>query len=383
MNPVENSFGSSKIGQKSARDGFGLIIVLIAVAALGVLVFGGWYARQSGLLLQPKACTQEAKLCPDGTAVGRTGADCEFAKCPEVVTATSTADTSNWKTYRNDKYGFEFKYSKDATVTAQDNGNGFKINVKQGQSTLYIMANLSQGKSLDEITSDYRSTTLRAIRQGVIGERKIGGERAVEIAEFGGSATDVYSLRLVRNGYAYLIWGYATAAWDRERGNYEQQNVNFNQILSTFKFIAPSSTGKFCGGIAGLPCDAGYACKLDGAYPDAGGQCVLPDGTGTLRGQVTVGPICPVESIPPRPECMPTPEMYASRQFLVKKNGQTVTSFYADMSGNYSISLMSGTYTVVSTKTGIGYMSKDLPGTVTIQAGKTATLNISVDTGIR
>lgn len=28
------------------------------------------------------ACTQEAKLCPDGTAVGRTGPNCEFAPCP-------------------------------------------------------------------------------------------------------------------------------------------------------------------------------------------------------------------------------------------------------------------------------------------------------------
>ena len=33
------------------------------------------------------ACTQEAKLCPDGTAVGRTGPNCEFAECPK---ATST-----------------------------------------------------------------------------------------------------------------------------------------------------------------------------------------------------------------------------------------------------------------------------------------------------
>jgi hypothetical protein len=29
-----------------------------------------------------KACTQEAKLCPDGSYVGRTGANCEFAPCP-------------------------------------------------------------------------------------------------------------------------------------------------------------------------------------------------------------------------------------------------------------------------------------------------------------
>ena len=28
------------------------------------------------------ACTMEAKLCPDGSAVGREGPNCEFAKCP-------------------------------------------------------------------------------------------------------------------------------------------------------------------------------------------------------------------------------------------------------------------------------------------------------------
>jgi len=31
------------------------------------------------------ACTEEAKLCPDGSAVGRTGPNCEFAPCPGTV----------------------------------------------------------------------------------------------------------------------------------------------------------------------------------------------------------------------------------------------------------------------------------------------------------
>ncbi|MCX6776958.1 MAG: serpin family protein [Candidatus Micrarchaeota archaeon] len=34
---------------------------------------------------QPNACTEEAKLCPDGTAVGRVGPNCEFAPCPNVT----------------------------------------------------------------------------------------------------------------------------------------------------------------------------------------------------------------------------------------------------------------------------------------------------------
>ncbi len=33
---------------------------------------------------EPKACTEEAKVCPDGSAVGRTGPNCEFAPCPSA-----------------------------------------------------------------------------------------------------------------------------------------------------------------------------------------------------------------------------------------------------------------------------------------------------------
>jgi hypothetical protein len=28
------------------------------------------------------ACTMDAKMCPDGSAVGRQGPNCEFAPCP-------------------------------------------------------------------------------------------------------------------------------------------------------------------------------------------------------------------------------------------------------------------------------------------------------------
>lgn len=31
---------------------------------------------------QPVACTADAKICPDGSGVGRTGPNCEFAPCP-------------------------------------------------------------------------------------------------------------------------------------------------------------------------------------------------------------------------------------------------------------------------------------------------------------
>ncbi len=62
----------------------------------------------------------------------------------------------------------------------------------------------------------------------------------------------------------------------------EEKKEILGQITSTFKFIdepnSQTEEGKFCGGIAAnLPanqCSEGYTCKLDGAFPDAGGVCV-------------------------------------------------------------------------------------------------------------
>lgn len=43
------------------------------------------FAEATGNTSPPKACTQEAKLCPDGSYVGRTGPNCEFAPCPSGI----------------------------------------------------------------------------------------------------------------------------------------------------------------------------------------------------------------------------------------------------------------------------------------------------------
>lgn len=59
----------------------GILIVLLVV--LGVIV-SLWHpsapAAPGGK--GQVACTLEAKICPDGTAVGRSGPNCEFAACP-------------------------------------------------------------------------------------------------------------------------------------------------------------------------------------------------------------------------------------------------------------------------------------------------------------
>ena len=75
------------MGNKDPKKHFAKIVVPLAIAA--VLVAGGLiYATRH--VSQPRACTEEAKQCPDGSYVGRTGPNCQFAACPFKVIAPAT-----------------------------------------------------------------------------------------------------------------------------------------------------------------------------------------------------------------------------------------------------------------------------------------------------
>ncbi|MCX6803406.1 MAG: hypothetical protein NTY48_02425 [Candidatus Diapherotrites archaeon] len=52
------------------------IIIILGLLLVLTILFG--------CTDSPKACTKEAKLCPDGSAVGRTLPNCEFAQCPVI-----------------------------------------------------------------------------------------------------------------------------------------------------------------------------------------------------------------------------------------------------------------------------------------------------------
>lgn len=62
-------------------------IVFICSLCLFVLTIGLFFVLflDQQMLLRPKqvVCTQEAKLCPGGSYVSRTGPHCEFSPCPK------------------------------------------------------------------------------------------------------------------------------------------------------------------------------------------------------------------------------------------------------------------------------------------------------------
>lgn len=235
-----------------------IIILLIAFVLIGV---GGVYAVKR--LGQPKVCTLEAKICPDGSSVGRTGPNCEFATCPtQVASATPTPEeTVNWKTFSNNDLSFKYPQNWNL-VNARIEGSDPKVTIYTVDKSSALMNECMQLLSTEEQNGVY----LKKFSRVVIGEMCSANDttpREIWVV----AQKDSYT-----PGISYL---YSVTEETRAL-------KIFDQILSTFKFLNVDSTsdtveGRFCGGIAGnLPenqCPAGYTCKLSGNYPDASGKC--------------------------------------------------------------------------------------------------------------
>jgi len=144
--------------------------------------------------------------------------------------------------------------------------------------------------------------------------------------------------------------------------------------------------------------DRGVACTMeakqcpDGSYVGRIGpncefaSCPSPtnnnsstvQGSGTLEGKVSIGPLCPVE-----PCSRDIGDLYSSRHLALKSQGRTDISIPLKSDGSFSVQVPAGTYQVTlsdCTFMGCKYI---LPRTVKIEANKRTEVNLGIDTGIR
>jgi len=99
---------------------------------------------------------------------------------------------------------------------------------------------------------------------------------------------------------------------------------------------------------------------------------------GILVGRVTLSPTCPVERMPPDPNC--APKGYAT-SIEIWMNGKFVKTIQSDSSGNFDATLSVGTYTLKAQ--GGTTLPRCTPLEVNIERGQTTNADISCDTGIR
>ncbi len=73
------------------------LLVLCAVITIIIGVYVVVFGMGAPSPIQ-QACSQEAKICPDGSAVGRIGPNCEFAACPSAEPTSTTLETTMGQT---------------------------------------------------------------------------------------------------------------------------------------------------------------------------------------------------------------------------------------------------------------------------------------------
>lgn len=96
-------------------------------------------------------CTMEAKQCPDGSYVGRTGPNCEFTACPVAIEEPTVQ--SGWKSYTVNDLGLTFSAPSDLTVTyeTQRNDKG-----EPDVTTLYVQNGSANPKTYYQLYGLYQ-----------------------------------------------------------------------------------------------------------------------------------------------------------------------------------------------------------------------------------
>ena len=114
-------------------------------------------------------------------------------------------------------------------------------------------------------------------------------------------------------------------------------------------------------------------------------QQILTADSGVLKGKISIGPICPVETVPPLPQCLPTAETYKAWQISVWNISKTriIVDIEPELSGDYMVKLPDGKYFIDFKTTTNRFGTYNLPVKISIQKPDTTKLNVSIDTGIR
>lgn len=124
---------------------------------------------------------------------------------------------------------------------------------------------------------------------------------------------------------------------------------------------------------------------ISGLFLISGCDKQVNNESGVLEGMVSIGPICPVERIPPDPGCLPTAETYKAYPVSIwsTDGGRKIALISPNLDGSYKTMLAPGNYLVILENGQSRIGSSNLPLQVTIISMEKTILNISIDTGIR
>lgn len=269
--------------------------MVVGVLIVAVIVGGAYYLGKNSSkekdLPNQVACTQDAKVCPDGSSVGRVGPNCEFAECP----TEEVDETANWKTYTNQQLNYQIKYPPDAKLIDPT------WNTIAEKPSDVIIKNDFDLECVDRLGKENPDTYVECSGESVdIFVFSNIFKTAQQIAEEDKKDLDLKDNRCtintinlgINNLIASELTGclvsgssfYYLEGTDNHRfkiGVSDNKDPKTKQILSSFQIINPDIIYKECkvGKDDELKdqCPQGYKCEFTGEYPDEvnnQGSCV-------------------------------------------------------------------------------------------------------------
>lgn len=331
--PLQPSLQNNNPGIFS-RNRIKFILIFILLSSLIAFLVGGYILGQKGKSSKQVVCTQEVKICPDGTSVGRTGPNCDFAPCPSSAsppqgkptdeTANPDLIGANWKTYTNQKHQISFKYPLEWNPIP--NQPALILGPKEERLSFNedgsLMNECMEDTSVSEVNianTIFTKKTFKGIKFGAACAGDALGKKEVWIQP----KSKQFGLQ-----FEYLD------------SNAQEAEKIFNQILSTFKFLSNENQG-------------------------------------IISGKISIGPLCPVEP------CQNSVNPYLNKEIILTPRSGNSTTIKLNSDGSFSSQLDPGKYSLNLNECEYLGCSRTLPKTVSIESGKTTEVNIDIDTGIR
>lgn len=310
------------------------------LALFTVLLIGGIsYIARSKFSHQPVSvpCTLEAKQCPDGSYVGRTGPKCEFTACP------GENPNASWKTFTDSERGISFQYPEnpvDKYMEAIDWPPQIQVLNQAFTCTEAGSETARAGQTLKRMVDD-RIYCVTKVTEGAAGS--IYTQYAYAFPKDDKTAIFTFSIR-----YAQC-------------GNYaDPEKAECNNLRTAFDLDSVID-------------QLAQTVQIEATPPK-----ILNSG---IKGMVLLGPTCPVMRDPPDPQCADKP--YKTNLVLTTADqARVITTFSSDSNGKFEVKIEPGEYAIRSAAAAniLPYCSHDK---FKVEANKFTSMTIQCDTGIR
>jgi len=228
--------------------------IYLSVVVIVLFLVAGYFAYTNyATSLRQVACTMEAKICPDGSSVGRTGPNCEFTACPD--------ETAGWETYNNAQRGFGIKYPAGCNFISTDENEGFfdygRTKVASMGCEAAKWTEIRLAIYIDDSSKNIQGCLSGQGMMNAVGARNINGTnfnywRGTDVAMGGQRALDnsyaaIYANKCVQITSAILyhdldfIEGVSDQRFSAEEKSQHDLEIQaqgdlMNKIISTFKF---------------------------------------------------------------------------------------------------------------------------------------------------